>query len=259
MSSVERHYSPAEVSRLLGVSPKALRLYDERGLVKAVRAANGWRVYGRAEIARLTQVLTLKALRLTLARITELMGGVSLDQTLAAQESALAGEAADAVRALGIVRAARAKLARGEPLSIDDLSTLAKETVMPLKSGQKELGQLLDPHVRAHFNDAEIAETGRRPFDQEQIGAQWDALIAEAKALMAKGDPTSPAALDLARRWKAQVDQFTRGDPGVAAKVQAVWTDALADPTKAPALPLNPEMFAFVGQAQAALAKAEER
>ncbi|MGH7025367.1 MAG: MerR family transcriptional regulator [Caulobacteraceae bacterium] len=254
----ETHLSPAEVSRRLGVSPKALRLYEARGLIKAVRAANGWRVYGRAEIARLTQVLALKALRLPLARIAELMDGVSLDQTLAAQETALAGEAAEAVRALRLVRAARAKLAMGETLSIDDLATLAKETVMPLKSGQKELGHLLDPHVRAHFNAEEIKETANRPFDQEQIGAQWDSLIAEAKALMAKGDPTSPAAIDLARRWKAQVDQFTRGDPAVAARVQAVWTDAMADPAKAPALPLNPELFAFMGQAQAALAKVGE-
>jgi DNA-binding transcriptional MerR regulator len=255
MTANERHFSPAEVSRLLGVSAKALRLYDARGLVTAVRTARGWRVYGRAEIARLTQVLTLKALRLPLARIAELMGGVSLDQTLAAQESALASEAAQAVRALGLVRAARAKLARGEALSIDDLATLAKETVMPLKSGQKELGQLLDPHVNTHFSQAEIAATAGRPFDQEKVGAEWDSLIAEAEALMAKGDPASPAALDLARRWKAQVEQFTRGDPAVAARVQAVWTDAMADPKAAPALPLNPAIFAFMGQAQAKLAE----
>jgi hypothetical protein len=184
------------------------------------------------------------------------MGGVSLDATLAAQEKALADEAAQAARALGLVRAARAKLARGEALSIDDLATLAKETVMPLKSGDKELGHLLDPYVRAHFSDTEIKETGRRPFDQEKAGADWDSLIAEARYLMAIGDTASPAAIDLARRWKAQVERFTQGDPGVAQRVQKVWTEAMADPAKAPALPMNPEMFAFMGKAQAALAKA---
>jgi DNA-binding transcriptional MerR regulator len=254
MSQQERHLSPAEVTRRLGVSPKALRLYEARGLVKARRGLNGWRFYGQAEIARLHQVLALKALRLPLARIAELLGGgrVGLDQILAAHESALADDAAHAQRALGLVRAARAQLAAGATLSIDDLATLAKETTMPLKSGQKELGQLLEPHVRSHFSRAEVEETARRPFDQEQIGKQWDALIAEAKALMAKGDPASPAAVDLARRWQAQVEQFTRGDPGVAARVQAVWRDAMADPSAAPAMPLNPEMFAFIGQAMRA-------
>ena len=256
MPGQERHFSPAEISRRLGVSPKALRLYDARGLVTAVRTSNGWRAYGRAEIARLHQVLALKALRLPLARIAELLGGgrVSLDQILAAQEAALADDTAHAHRALGLVRAARARLGAGEALSVDDISTLAKETTMPLKSGQKELGQLLEPHVRGHFSEAELDETARRSFDQEQIGQQWDCLIAEAKVLMAKGDPASPATLDLARRWKAQVEEFTRGDPGVAARVQAVWQDAMADPKAAPALPLNPDIFAFVGKAQAALA-----
>lgn len=252
----ERHYSPAEVSRLLGVSPKALRLYEARGLVTAARTSNGWRAYGGAEIARLTQVQALKALRLPLARIAELLnGGVSLDQVLAAHETALAGDAAHAQRTLGLVRAARVKLAAGETLSIDDLATLAKETTMPLKSGQKELGQLLEPHVRGHFSEAEMEETGRRDFDQEKIGQNWDDLIAEARTLMAKGDPASPEAIDLARRWKVQVEQFTQGDPGVAARVQAVWTDAMADPKAAPALPLNPEIFAFIGKAMAGLGR----
>jgi DNA-binding transcriptional MerR regulator len=257
MAEQDRHFSPAEVSRRLGVSAKALRLYEARGLVIAVRVANGWRAYGRAEIARLHQVLALKTLRLPLARIAELMGGgrVSLDQVLAAQESALADDASRAQHALGLVRAARARLAAGEALSIDDISTLAKETTMPLKSGQKELGQLLEPHMRAHFSGAEMEETARRPFDQEKIGQDWDDLIAEAKALMVKGDPASPAALDLARRWRAQVEQFTRGDTGVTARVQAVWQDAMADPNAAPALPLNPEILAFIGKAQAKLAE----
>jgi DNA-binding transcriptional MerR regulator len=254
----ERHFGPAEVSRLLGVSSKALRLYEARGLIRAVRTSNGWRCFGRAEISRLTQVLALKALRLPLARIAELLnGGVTLDQVLAAHETALADDATQAMRALGLVRAARAKLAAGEALSVVDLATLAKETTMTLKSGQKELGQLLEPHVRSHFSQAEIEVTARRLFDQEKIGLEWDALIAEAKALMAKGDPTSLEALDLARRWRAQVEQFTKGDPAVAARVQAVWTDAMADPTAAPALPLNPEIFAFMGKAQACLAKLE--
>ena len=39
---------------------------------------------------------------------------------------------------------------------------------------------------------------------------------AEAKDLMAKGDPGSPAAIDLARRWSEMVKAFTQGDPALA-------------------------------------------
>lgn len=254
MAGTERLLSPAEVTRRLGLSAKALRLYEQRGLVKAVRGENGWRWYGRAEVARLHQVLALKALRLPLARIAEVLGQgrVSLDQVLAAHEAALASDAQRMQRALALVRAARTRLAGGESLSIDDLATLAKETTMSLKSGQKELGALLAPHIGAHFSKAEIEATAARQFDQEKIGAEWDVLIAEARALMAQGDPTSPAARDLARRWKAEVEKFTGGDPDLWNRAGAVWRDAMADPAAAQRLPLTPEMFAFIGQAMAA-------
>jgi hypothetical protein len=74
---------------------------------------------------------------------------------------------------------------------------------------------------------------------------------------MAKGDPASPAARDLARRWQMQVAKFTGGDPELFHRMGKVWQDAMADPAAAPKLPLNPELFAFIGTAQAALKKGE--
>lgn len=50
----------AEVARRLGVSGKALRLYEARGLVRAGRTAAGWRVYGPEQIARRHPILALK-------------------------------------------------------------------------------------------------------------------------------------------------------------------------------------------------------
>jgi DNA-binding transcriptional MerR regulator len=249
VAEIERHLSPAEVSRLLGVSSKALRLYEERGLVKAVRAMNGWRVYGRAEIARLTQVLALKALRLPLARIAELMKGVSLDQTLAAHEQVLEREAAQAARALDLVRAARLKLSAGEALSIDDLATLAKETVMTRKATISEVAELTKPLVSKHFTDAERQEIKRTapPFDQAQATKDWDQLFAEVRHLMEIGDSTSPEAVAVGRRWKAGVAAFSM-DPGMRAKAQAVWRDAMADPEIAPKLPIDDSVFAFVSK-----------
>ena len=251
MPAEERHLSPAETARRLGVSPKALRLYEERGLVAPVRSANGWRSYGPREIAALHQVLALKRLGLPLARIAELLGrgGVALATVLAAQEDALARESERTRHALALVRAARRKLASGGTLSIDDLITLTKETTMTTRAQQEEMKTIFDPIVEKHFSADERETLGQRAFDQQEAARGWEALIAEAKALMAKGDPASPEAMDLARRWMALVGQFTGGDPKLAAKVKAVWNDAMADPSAAPKLPLNPEIFAFVGEA----------
>jgi DNA-binding transcriptional MerR regulator len=251
----QRYLSPAETAKRLGVSVKALRLYEQRGFVKPLRTQAHWRAYGPEQIARLHQVVALKRLGLSLAQIAELLQGraATLASVLTLQEQVLSEEGTRVGRALALVRAARAKLAKGEALSIDDLATLTKETTMSTKPSQAEMKKLFDPHVAKHFSQGEIEETAKRDFDQERVGAEWESLTAEAKRLMAIGDPTSPAALDLARRWKAQVERFTRGNPDVSRRVMAVWKDAMADPAAAPKLPLTPEVFAFMGKAQARL------
>ena len=256
----DRHLSPAEAARRLGVTQKALRLYESRGLVAPVRSATGWRTYGPAEMARLHQVLALKGLGLPLARIAELMQGRlgTLARVLELQERTLARESSRVDRALGLVRAARAKVDAGEDLTIDDLTTLTQETTMTTKPSKDEMKAIFDPIIEKHFTRDEIKERASVSYDQDQVTAEWDRLIAEAKALMAKGDPTSPAALNLARRWKVQVQKFTQGSPQMDAKARAVWNDAISDPQAAPKLPLNPEIFGFMGNAMAALKETGE-
>src|ERR1700759_279405 len=118
--TADRHLSPAETARLLGVSVKALRLYEQHALVTPRRTAAGWRVYGPAELAALHQVIALKRLGFALARIASLTAGkpVRLDAVLAAQEQALARDAERTAAALALVRTARAKLARHEASTI---------------------------------------------------------------------------------------------------------------------------------------------
>src|SRR5208337_3722903 len=108
---------------------------------------------------------------------------------------------------------------------------------------------IFDPIIDKHYSAEERAALEAKPFDQEAVSRQWEQVIADAKAAMAQGDPASPAALHAARRWQALVNQFTGGDPAVAGKARAVWGEAMADPKAAPQLPLNPEIFAFVGRA----------
>ncbi len=253
MTAKDRHLSPAETARRLGLSIKALRLYEQRGLVKPLRTQSDWRTYGPDQIARLHQIVALKRLGLPLARIGALLGGrkESLDQVLDLQERVLAREGARVAKALEIVRRARARLASGEALSVDDLATLTKETTMTGKGNEAEMKAIFDPLAEKHFTPEERAALQARSFDQAEVSKNWETLIEEAKALMAKGDPYSAAATDLARRWQAQVRLFTQGNPAMNQKVLGVWKEAMADPNAAPKLPLNPEIFAFVQKAAA--------
>lgn len=58
----------AEVCAMYGVSPRALRFYETKGLL-APRRLNGTRVYSRLDRARLTRILRAKSLGTPLAEI----------------------------------------------------------------------------------------------------------------------------------------------------------------------------------------------
>lgn len=248
-------YTAGAMARRLGVSAKALRVYEDAGLVAPDRTGAGYRLYGPAHAARLHQVLVLKRMGLSLKDIAALLAArlASLDAVLALQQRALEARVAEAKHGLSLIAAARATLARGASLSPDDLARLTRETVMT-KERDEALAAAMRPHVERNFSDADrarLAETAP-PFDQEEVAREWDALIAEATALMEQGDPTTPAARDLARRWFAQVERFTGGDPATFAKLGAAWSDAMADPVAAPNLPMTPELMRFVGAARSA-------
>ena len=244
------HLSPTETATRFGVSIKALRLYESRGLLKPLRTEAGWRTYGPDQIARLHQILALKRLGLPLARIATILAGTgSLDPVLELQERVLAREGDRLARALELVRAARAKLRNGQSLSVDDLATLTTETAMTGKATLEDMRDVLEPITQRHYTAADRAALAARPYDQAEIGRQWMVLIEEAKVLMAAGDPASPAAQDLGRRWKALFEQFTGGDKAIESKVNAVWRDAFADPVAAARLPVSAEMFAFMDAA----------
>ena len=247
----------ADAAQRLGVTVRALRVYERHGLVRPGRTAAGWRVYGPEEFARLHQVIALKRLGLSLKRIGELLcgGTVGLDQVLGLQEEALLAQKRSTDRALELVRRARARLARGETLPTDDLVNLTKETVMSDFKPSPELEALVDKHVDAD-RVKQLHPQPWTPEDQAKAGAEWAALIAEAERLK-DGDPGSPDALALARRWRDQVQQFTKGDAALTGQVSGMYKEGLADPKTAPKMPFSPEVFRFIGEAQKRLAASE--
>lgn len=253
--SDERHLSAAEAAKALGVSTRALRLYEQKGLVRPLRTASGWRAYGPEALARLHQVLALKALGFTLADAGEALKGrlANLEAVLALQEEALSLRRAQTQRALDLVRRARARISAGQALSVDDLATLTRETTMTRPIDEDEMKAVFDPLIEKHFDPQTREALAGRPYDQAAVTRAWDAVIADASAAMAKGDPTTPEAMDAARRWRELVGQFTGGDPKLAQKTAGVWREAFADPDSAARLPFGPELMDFVRRAGEAL------
>ena len=244
------YLSPAETARRFGVSIKALRLYERRGLLTPLRSKSGWRTYGPDQIARLHQVLALKRLGLSLASIGQLLESAdTLDGVLALQDQALVQESRRITKALAMIRAARTKLRSGRNLSIDDLATLTNEASMSKLTRSTFFHPALVPHQHKYFRPEEIeALASGDDFDQERSIAEWEVLVADLKSVASAGNPASPAAQDLGRRWWAHTEAFTKGDQILTNKLRNMVKDAFADATTAAQMPYSKDELIFLGR-----------
>lgn len=135
MPSSAPFLSPSEAARRLGVSAKALRLYEQRGLITPLRSASGWRAYGSAEMARATEIATLRALGLSLAEVAQVVlegDAHSLPPALAAHQANLEGQVGRLTETIEKVRRMRAALDRGEAPATDDLARLMQPATVRL-------------------------------------------------------------------------------------------------------------------------------
>jgi len=254
MSDMDRPLTPAETARRFGVTIKALRVYENHGLLTPLRKGAGstraqWRTYGPPQLTRLHQILALKRMGLSLARIGEILAGPdSLAAVLALQADALARDREKLSQALDLVQQAQAKLAGGQALSIDDLANLSRETVVTRPSAE-ELSRMLMPFAERHISPSEKAAMKAKVANREQVARDWNDLMAEWQTLMLEGDPTSPAAQEMARRWSAFVGQLPVRDAEIKSKEKAIIKDAMNDPATAEKLARYQEIGAFAQKA----------
>jgi len=78
-----------EIADFFGISRKAIRLYEKKGIIKPVKvdAANGYRYYSAEQVQQLNALLELKALGLSLDEIkTVIDGGTSKELLLGTLE-----------------------------------------------------------------------------------------------------------------------------------------------------------------------------
>jgi DNA-binding transcriptional MerR regulator len=118
----------SEAAQRLGVSAKALRLYEQRGLIAPVRSPAGWRVYGPDEMARAAEIVALRQLGLSLSQIARVLSGDSggLEPALAAHQAALEDRVHQLVDAVDKVRRLRTDLAGGRAPALRELARLLR-------------------------------------------------------------------------------------------------------------------------------------
>jgi DNA-binding transcriptional MerR regulator len=243
MSKPELQYLRiGDLARRSGVSAKALRLYESRGLLKpAAHSAAGYRLYDAASLVRLNQIVLLKRAGFRLAEVGRLLARdpQAATQLLRGRIAALERECAEREQVLSVLRGLAQRTDSSSPIALDELvETIAMSTQLNVDWTEHERD---DFRRRAEqLGEAGMAEAQRL----------WPELIAQVRAAMDAGTPPETSEMqDCARRWYALVQCFTGGNTDTARKLGAAWQ---AQPNAMAAHGLDPALFAYVGKAMAA-------
>ena len=179
MTSSTQFLNSSEAASRLGVSVKALRLYEQRGLITPIRTEARWRAYGPHEMSRAAEIVSLRALGFSLAQIKRVLEGdpSGLEPALAAHQAILDDQLRQLVGRIEKVRQLRDDLARGEAPTVVELAgmmmpnTEFKITIdLPWPWGGEQFALI---HVTAEFatHRGEKSGSSKRKLDDSR--ANW--------------------------------------------------------------------------------------
>ena len=224
---MENAFDITEVAARTGMTPRALRFYEARGLVRPVRTAGGRRIFGAGELARLHAIAALKRAGFSLAEIARLLAGreVDLGRLIAAQLHALQAHADRIAAARAMLVAVQSRIDRGEPIDVATLCSLIRQgdTMMEHDNWRAVTDRYLTDEARSDF----AAAMPRMPagFDQAAYSAQWTELAARIEAALPL-DPASPAAGAFYDEWQALLAPFTAvATPAMTSAVTRMYDD----------------------------------
>jgi DNA-binding transcriptional MerR regulator len=218
----------SEVARRSGLTSRALRFYEARGLVKPLRTASGRRLYGPAELEQLNRIVALKKAGLTLAQIQRLGGSRPLDLAalVDAQLESIEARSAELAEAKALLTSIRSRIERGEPIDAETFCSLIRQgdAVMEAKDWKQALER--------HYTPEELAHWARNPppagFDQADYSRRWEELGARIEAALPL-DPAGEAAQAFVAEWNALLEPFRAvATPGMMSGAKSFWESGKA-------------------------------
>jgi len=231
-----------QLARHSGLTVRTLHHYDAIGLLTpSDRSGAGYRLYDSDDVARLTQILLLRRLNLSLAEIREILARPesSLQETIGQQISHLREKIESQTLLVERLEAIHRRLEQAERVSVDQLTRLMEmmtmfdkyytpEQMEYLKKGGEELGE----------EEIRQAET------------EWPQLIARMQEEMAQDtDPANETVQALAKRWRELVQEFTGGDAGIESSLRNMYSQ---EPRLRQQRGMDPSLMEYEAKANAA-------
>ena len=216
----------AEVVRRTGLTSRALRFWEARGLLKPVRTASGRRFYGPDELERLHAVIALKRAGFSLGAIGGVLGNrrADLGRLVTAQLTELETRARELADTRSLLTQILSRIDSGERIDVATLcSLIRKGPKMEPENWKNVTDRYFSPEEKAHW--AERMADVPKDFDVSDYQGQWKALGARIgrrchsiqpamplASCCANGLPFSSPSLrwQLQRCWKAR-DGSTTG------------------------------------------------
>jgi MerR family transcriptional regulator, thiopeptide resistance regulator len=222
-----------ELAKRSGLTVRTLHHYDDIGLVSpSARTDAGYRLYQRTDIARLHQVQALRRFGMSLADIGTFLAspGASLNEVVAQQVAVLDKQMAQAALLRARLLHLQQQLGAGEQPDLAGwLTTL-------------ELMTMYDKY----FSKEELAKLPLFAGDEQRI-AEWNGIVARARAMIAAGtSPSEDKAQALAMAWMTMLERDTNGHAGLADRVNTMQAE---EPALRQLNGIDGEVMAFVGEA----------
>lgn len=246
---VTEFYRISEFARLAGLTVRTLQYYDRIDLLKpASTTEGGHRVYQRADLLRLQQILTLKWMGFKLDQIKELLASPRFDlrTALAMQKAAIDSQIANLQQASTALETAlnMDTLQAGE-IDQATIQTLIRAVAAPAN----------DWLQNAYTDEAWAGVVTRQmqytQADFEQFAEDWRILI-EQFAEVGHLPPDSEPVQKLAATMHKYVTLFTAGDSEAEMGVANAWQNhdqiRAEYTTYQDSIP-NPDLMRFMNQA----------
>lgn len=240
-----------EVARRTGLTSRALRFYEARGLVKPLRTYSGRRLYGPGELERIHQILALKRAGLTLSQIGRLTerGPLDLGALVDAQLKLIDERKAELEDARALLLSVQSRIGRGEPVDAATFCSLIRngDRIMDEPQWKKVLEDHYSPEELEHW----AANPPPQGFDQAEYSRKWKELGDRIEAALPL-DPGSQQALAFVAEWNALLAPFKAvATPQMMEGASRFWQNADAYRGEVQ-MPFSPAVLAFIREAQAA-------
>lgn len=247
--SDEIYISIGDVVRKTGLTERALRFYEQKGLLAPMRQENGRRAYGNRELTRLHQITLMKRAGFSLAKISELLdsGRIDAEELIDAQIKTLESERMVIDNALSALKTAR-RTADGMEMNVEALCKLIQlgDREMQSKAWKKIVDQYYTDAEQEEWKVAKSKLSAQ--FDPQAYEESWSDLTGRIEDALPL-DSASATAQAFVEEWNNLLEPFLAvATDSMKEGVHRIWNDmdSWSDEVRSP---VSKEVFEFMTKA----------